>query len=75
MTLRQKATRGASLAHPNGEVHEIDALYPYRLAGCGSDAGRCSELLGKCGYAGCIRMLKASLSHMGPIQRGNSAVI
>ena len=28
MILRQKATRGASLAHPDGEIHEIDALCP-----------------------------------------------
>ena len=27
--LRQKATRGTSLAHPDGEIHEIDALCPY----------------------------------------------
>ena len=48
MIFRQKATRGASLAHPNGEIHEIDALRSYRLAGCGGDAGRGrSELLGE----------------------------
>ena len=29
MILRQKATRGESLAHPDGEIHEIDVLRPY----------------------------------------------
>ena len=27
--LRQTATRGASLAHPDGEIYEIDVLRPY----------------------------------------------
>ena len=27
--LRQKATRGASLAHPDGEIYEIEVLRPY----------------------------------------------
>ena len=52
MILRQTVTRGTSLAHPDGEVHEIDALRPYRLVGCGGDAGRGrGELLGECGSA------------------------
>ena len=29
MILWQKATRGTSLAHLDGEIHEIDALRPY----------------------------------------------
>ena len=29
MILGQKATSGASLAHPDGEIYEIDALCPY----------------------------------------------
>ena len=58
MILRQKATRGASLAHPNGEIHEIDVLCPYQLVGCGGNAGRGrGELLGECGSAGYIRRL------------------
>ena len=76
MTLRQKATRGASLAHPDGEIHEIDALHPYRLVGCGGDVGRGrGELLGECGFAGYIRRSQGSLSHMGPIQRGDGVAI
>ena len=68
--------RGVSLAHPNGEIHEIDALCPYQLVGCGGDAGRgCSELLGECGSVGYIRRPQASLSYMGPVQRGNGAAI
>ena len=68
MILRQKATRGASLAHPDGEIHEIDALRPYRLVGCGGNAGRGrSELLGECGSVGHIRRPQASLLHVGPI--------
>ena len=60
MILRQKETRGASLAHPDGEVHEIDVLRPYRLAGCGGDAGRGrGELWGECGCARCIRRPQA----------------
>ena len=74
--LRQKATRGTSLTHPDGEIYEIDALCPYRLVGCGGDVGRGrSELLGECGSAGYIRRPQASLLHMGPFQRGYGAVI
>ena len=74
--LRQKATRGTSLAHPNGEIYEIDALRAYRLVGCGGNAGRGrSELLGECGSAGYIRRPQASLSHMGLVQRGDGAAI
>ena len=29
MILGQMATKGASLAHPDGEIYEIDALRPY----------------------------------------------
>ena len=29
MILGQTAARGASLAHPDGEIYEIDALRPY----------------------------------------------
>ena len=68
MILRQKATRGASLAHLDGEIHEIDALRPYQVAGCGGDMGRGrGELLGECGSARYIRRPQASLSHVGPI--------
>ena len=65
MILRQKATSSACLAHPNGEVHEIDALHPYRLAGCGGNAGRGrGKLLGECGSTGCIHRTQANLSHV-----------
>ena len=68
MILRQKATRGASLAHPDGAIHEIDALRSYQLAGCGGNAGRGrGELLDECGCVGYIRTPQASLSHMGPM--------
>ena len=76
MILTQKATKGTSLAHPYGEIYEIDALRPYQLVGCGGDAGRGrNELLGECGSAGYIRKPQASLLHMGPIQRGDGAAI
>ena len=68
MILRQKATKGASLAHPDGEIHEIDVLRPYRLVRCGGDAGRGrGELLGEWGSAGYIHRPQASLLHVGPI--------
>ena len=68
MILRQKATRGTILAHPDGEIYEIDVLGPYQLAGCGGDVGRgCGEVLGECGSARGIRRLQANLSHVGPI--------
>ena len=74
--LRQKATRGTSLAHPDREIYKIDVLRPYRLVGCGGDAGRGrGELLGECGSVGYIRRPQASLSHMGPVQRGDGAAI
>ena len=65
-----------SLAHPDGEVHEIDALRPYRLVGCGGDEGRGrGELLGECGLAGYIRRPQGCLLHLGPVQRGYGAMI
>ena len=76
MILRQKATRGTNLAHPNGEIHAIDALRPYQLALCCGHEGRgCSELLGECGSLGNIRRPQASLSHIGSIQRCNGAAV
>ena len=76
MILWQKATRGASLAHPDGEIHAIDALRPYRLARRGGHEGRgCIELLGECGSLGNIRRPQASLLHVGSVQRCNGAVI
>ena len=76
MILRQKATRGASLAHLDGEIHEIDALCPYQLVGCGGDVGRGrGELLGECGFAGCIHRPQSNLLHMDSIQRFDGVVI
>ena len=64
------------MANPNGVLHVIDALRPYQLVGCGGDEGRGhSELLGECGSAGYIYRPQASLSHMGPVQRGDGAMI
>ena len=43
------------MANPDGALHAIDALCPYRLVGCGGDEGRGrGELLGECGLAGYI---------------------
>ena len=72
----QKATRGTSLANPNGTLHVIDVLRPYQLVGCGGDEGRGrGELLGECGLVGYIRRLQANLLHLGPVQRGYGAAI
>ena len=76
MILWQKATRGMSLAHPDGEIYAIDVLRPYQLARCCGHEGRgCSELLGECGSLGYIRRPQASLSHVGSVQRCNGAVV
>ena len=76
MIFRKKATRGSSLAYPDGEIHEIDALRPHRLVGCsGDESGGRSELLGKCGSTKCCRGLPASIPHMGPIQRCYGATV
>ena len=53
MILRQKATRCASLAHPDGEIYQIDACYAslLQLARCCSHEGRgCSKLLCECRF-------------------------
>ena len=64
------------MAHTYGEVHEIDALRPYRLVGCGGDEGRGrGEILGECSLAGYIHRPQASLSHLGPVQRGYGVAI
>ena len=72
----QKATRGSSLAYPDGEIHEIDALRPHGLIGCSCDeSGGRSELLGKCGPTRYRRGLPASILHMGPIQKCYGAAV
>ena len=76
MIFWQKATRGTSLANPNGALHAIDALHSYRLVGCGGDEGRgCGELLGECSSTRCNGRMQASILHLGPIQGGNGVAI
>ena len=75
-TFWQKATRGTSLANPNGGLHAIDALRPYRLGGCGGDEGRGhSELLGECSSARCNGKTQANIPHLGLVQGGNGVAI
>ena len=64
------------MANPNGALHVIDVLRPYRLVGGGDDEGRGhGELLDECGFARCSGRTQASIPHLGPVQGGNGVAI